>query len=152
VRILPGPHLHRFEADALEALCAQAWQISDQADRMGLRLTGGARLRHVHGADVTSIGLPVGAVQIPGDEHPIVLLCDHQPTGGYTVLACVIGADLPLLAQRQTGDSVRFSITTHAEAIAALAARRALLGSVRHDGDWVHLRLAGSGPPRCALP
>jgi antagonist of KipI len=144
VRVLAGPHLHRFEPGALESLCAEPWRISDQADRMGYRLTGGASLRHVGGADVASLGLPIGAIQVPGDGRPITLLVDHQPTGGYPVLACVIRADLPLLAQRQTGDTVRFAITTQEQAITALRDRRALLGAVHHEVVWDDLRSAGA--------
>jgi allophanate hydrolase len=144
VRVLPGPHLHRFEAGALENLCAEPWRISDQADRMGYRLTGGLQLRHVHGADVASLGLPVGAIQVPGDGRPIALLADHQPTGGYAVLACIIRADLPLIAQRQTGESVRFTIAAPAEAIAALRHRRSLLHSMHSEAFWDDLRLIGA--------
>jgi len=144
LRVLPGPHLHRFEPGALESLCAEPWRISDQANRMGYRLTGGASLRHVAGADVASLGLPIGAIQVPGDGRPIALLADHQPTGGYPVLACIIRADLPLLAQRQPGDPVRFAITTSEEAITALRDRRALLGAVHHEAFWDDLRSAGA--------
>jgi allophanate hydrolase subunit 2 len=146
VRLLPGPHLHQFEAGALERLCAEPWRIGEQADRMGYRLTGdaNAHLRHVQGADVASLGLPIGAIQVPGDGRPIALLADHQPTGGYAVLACIIRADLPLMAQRQTGDTVRFNIATPDEAIAALRHRRSLLDRIHSDASWDDLRLVGS--------
>jgi biotin-dependent carboxylase-like uncharacterized protein len=144
VRLLPGPHLHRFVAGALESLCAEPWRISDQADRMGYRLTGGTQLRHVQGADVASLGLPIGAIQVPGDGRPIALLADHQPTGGYAVLACIIRADLPLLAQRQTGESVRFALADPAEAIAALRQRRSLLDSIQSEAVWDDLRISGA--------
>jgi biotin-dependent carboxylase-like uncharacterized protein len=144
VRLLRGPHVHRFEVGAFENLCAEPWRISDQADRMGYRLTGGSELRHVQGADVASLGLPIGAIQVPGDGRPIALLADHQPTGGYAVLACVIRADLPLLAQRQTGDTVRFAIATPAEAIDALRQRCSLLGGIQSEVVWADLRLIGA--------
>ncbi len=145
LRLLPGPHLDRFRTGTLDELCAATWQIGDQADRMGCRLVGPG-LRHTRGADVASLGLPVGAVQVPGDGRPIVLLADHQPTGGYTVLACVIRADLPVLAQRATGDAVRFTPTTPAEAHAALRARRAQLQALEADAAiWASIRWAGSG-------
>jgi allophanate hydrolase subunit 2 len=111
---------------------------------MGYRLSGGRQLRHVHGADVASLGLPVGAIQVPGDGRPIALLADHQPTGGYAVLACIIRADLPLVAQRQSGEAVRFAIADPAEAIAALRHRRSLLNSIRSEAVWDDLRLIGA--------
>ena len=46
-------------------------------------------LVHRAAADITSIGLPIGAIQVPADGVPIVLLADHQPTGGYAVPATV---------------------------------------------------------------
>jgi allophanate hydrolase subunit 2 len=145
VRVLPGPHVDRFARHALDELCATDWEITEQADRMGYRLVG-PRLGHTRGADVASLGLPVGAVQVPGDGRPIVLLADHQPTGGYTVLACVIRADLGLLAQRAPGEQVRFALTTPEEARAALAAQHAALRAISgEDGVWSGLRWAESG-------
>jgi biotin-dependent carboxylase-like uncharacterized protein len=144
VRVLPGPHQHRFPSDALEALCAQPWRITEQADRMGYRLSGGAHLRHRHGADIASVGLPAGAVQVPGDGRPIVLLADHQPTGGYTVLACVTYADLPLLAQRQSGDEVLFAATSQSDAVRAFRQRRRDLLAIERDATWDTLRLTGA--------
>lgn len=135
VRILPGPYPERFAQGALETLCATAWRISQQADRMGYRLDDGPRLEHTGGADLTSVGLPVGAIQVPGDGKPIVLLADHQPTGGYTVVATVIRADLPLLAQRRPGDRVRFQVVDLATARAALADQRAVLARLRAEGQ-----------------
>jgi biotin-dependent carboxylase-like uncharacterized protein len=144
VRVLPGPHLHRFYPGALEDLCALPWRITDQADRMGYRLSGGGYLRHTRGADIPSVGIPVGAVQVPGDERPIVLLADHQTTGGYTVLACVISADLPLIAQRQSGDEVRFAITSQSNALLVLRQRRMDLLAIERDAIWDSLRLTGA--------
>lgn len=144
VRILPGPHADRFVAGALERLCGQPWRIGALADRMGYRLEG-QPLRHRRGADVPSLGLPAGAIQVPGDGLPIVLLADHQPTGGYTVLACVIQADLPILAQCAPGDTVRFALTSYDEARAALAAAGP---SIDTDSfGWELAAAAGSYPP-----
>jgi biotin-dependent carboxylase-like uncharacterized protein len=143
IRVLPGPHVDRFRPGELERFCSAVWQISNQADRMGYRLKGPS-LRHAQSADVASLGLPVGAVQVPGDGRPIVLLADHQSTGGYTVLACVIRADLHLLAQRAPGDEVRFISTTREEAHTALQARCAALRAVDPDAaTWTALRWAG---------
>lgn len=145
VRVLPGPHVDRFAAGALDAFCSAEWEIGEQADRMGYRLVG-PTLGHVRGADVASLGLPVGAVQVPGDGRPIVLLADHQPTGGYTVLACVIRADLGLLAQRAPGEHVRFRLTTPEAGRQALLAQRAQLRAVEsEDPAWAIIRSAESG-------
>lgn len=120
VRILPGPHLEHFDPDVLDALCAVPWSVSPKADRMAYRLDG-APLAHAGLAEVPSLGLPNGAIQMPGDGRPIVLLADHQPTGGYPVPAVVIGADLRILAQRLPGDEVRFELCSERDAVEALA-------------------------------
>ena len=146
VRVLPGPHLDRFEACALDELCSAEWRIGQQADRMGYRLIG-PRLRHARGADVASLGLPLGAIQVAGDGQPIVLLADHQPTGGYTVVACVIRADIHLLAQRLPGEAIRFVLTSPDEAREALRVRSAALASVETDtARWDAVRWAGAMP------
>ena len=145
VRVLPGPHVDRFGTGAFDRLCSAEWTITPQADRMGYRLAG-PRLEHARRADVASLGLPLGSVQVPGDGQPIVLLADHQPTGGYTVLACIIRADLDLIAQRVPGEIVRFAASTPTEARSALRARYAALRTVEYDfTTWAGLRWAESG-------
>jgi biotin-dependent carboxylase-like uncharacterized protein len=110
VRVVPGPHRRLFPAGAYAALLESDWQLAPEANRMGARLEGPRIVPRR--ADVPSLGVPAGAIQVPGDGRPIVLLADRQPTGGYPVLAVVIAADLPLLAQRAPGDRLRFSGTT----------------------------------------
>jgi KipI family sensor histidine kinase inhibitor len=108
LRILPGPHGDRFEEDALHRLCETVWTVSARADRMGYRLEG----RPIERRDVSelpSVGLPLGAVQVPPDGLPIVMLADRPVTGGYPVLACVVRADIGRLAQLLPGDPVRFT-------------------------------------------
>ena len=56
-----------------------------------------------------SDGIVFGAVQVPGNGLPIVLMADHQTTGGYAKIATVVADDLPLLAQARPGTAVRFS-------------------------------------------
>jgi biotin-dependent carboxylase-like uncharacterized protein len=124
VRVLPGPHVAFFAPQALAALCREPWRITERADRMGYRLADGAPLAHRIEADVPSLGLPSGAIQVPADGQPIVLLADHQPTGGYTVLATVIWLDLALLAQREPGNQVRFELITFDTALALLRSAR----------------------------
>ena len=67
-------------------------------DRMGLRLSGPS-LTHKVSADILSDGIVKGAVQVPGDGQPIILMADHQTTGGYTKIASVISTDLPALTR-----------------------------------------------------
>ena len=71
-----------------------------------------------------------GTVQVPPDRRPIVLLADHQPTGGYPVVAVVIAAERPRLGQLRPGAEVRFEETTPATAIDALRGQQARLDAL----------------------
>jgi KipI family sensor histidine kinase inhibitor len=126
VRTLPGPHAATCPDD-LEALAAGVFAMDPRSDRLGVRLrrvdeNGSARLV---GGETLSEGVPRGAVQLPPGGEPIILLADHQTTGGYRAPAVVIAADLWLVAQLRAGDTLRLAPTTHEASVAALRARRA---------------------------
>jgi biotin-dependent carboxylase-like uncharacterized protein len=120
VRVLPGPHLDRFADGALDDLCAAGWIVSEAADRTGMRLEGGRIMHGPAGAEVPSVGLPAGAIQVPPDGRPIVMLADRPVTGGYAVLACVARADHARVAQLSAGDPIRFTVSDLDDAIDAL--------------------------------
>jgi len=106
MRVWPGPHLHVFHHDAWHLLTTQRWRVEVGSDRVGTRLHGAALERR--GADdLPSQGLVTGAIQVPADGRPIVMMRDHPTTGGYPVIAVVEPRDLDLLAQRQPGEGVR---------------------------------------------
>ncbi len=69
----------------------------------------------------------MGAIQVPGEGQPIVLMADRQSTGGYPKIATVIGADLGRLAQARPGTEIAFRAVSHGEAVRALAEQRAFL-------------------------
>ena len=96
IRIVAGPHSETIEA--LEA----PWTVAVEADRTGVRLDG----RRLEGGEVPSMGLPLGAIQVPPDGRPIIMLADRPVTGGYRVPACVIRADIGRVAQLPTGDAL----------------------------------------------
>ena len=123
VRVVQGPQAEYFTAEARTAFLGAAFTVTREADRMGLRLQG-PRLAHTGGFDIVSDGIVTGAVQVPGSGCPIVLLADHQSTGGYPKIATVVSADLPLLGRLRPGDSLRFHAVSVAEA-ETLAARHA---------------------------
>ena len=87
-----------------------------EADRTGVRLDGPP----VEGGEVPSMGLPLGAIQVPPDGRPIVMLSDRPVTGGYRVPASVIRADIGRVAQLLTGDPLTLAPVTADEAIEAL--------------------------------
>ena len=129
VRVVLGPHAECFPQAALDTLLSAAYTVGPASDRMGYRLQGPALARH-EPADILSQGLPLGGLQVPGDGQPIILLADHQTTGGYPLIATVIQADLPLLAQLAPGDRVRFRAVTVDEAREAYLRELAALSQV----------------------
>ncbi|MFN3577737.1 MAG: biotin-dependent carboxyltransferase family protein [Tabrizicola sp.] len=124
IRVMPGPQAHRFRDDALAILAGTDWRLSPRSDRMALLLEG-ACLPHAGGHDIVSDGVVMGAIQVPGDGLPRLLMADRQSTGGYPKIACVIQADLPRLAQVRAGDPLRLALTDRAGAARARADLRA---------------------------
>lgn len=107
IPILPGPHLARLRERAWQALLATGWRVSSSADRAGVRLEG-SPVPHEAGG-WPSEPTCVGAVQLPPDGQPIVLLPDGPTVGGYPIVAVVRRAAIGRFAQRAPGDVVRFT-------------------------------------------
>ena len=118
IRVMLGPQDDAFEPQAIETFLRAPYRVGRESDRMGMRLQG-AILRHRSGADITSEGVVPGAVQVPGNGAPIVLLADAQTVGGYAKIATVIHADLSRLAHLRPGAELRFAAVTRAQALAA---------------------------------
>jgi biotin-dependent carboxylase-like uncharacterized protein len=95
IRVIAGPQQEFFTAAAWADFLNSEFTVAREADRMGLRLDG-PHLTHdpALGADIVSDAVTPGAIQVPGDGKPIVLLADCQTVGGYPKIATVIGADL----------------------------------------------------------
>jgi biotin-dependent carboxylase-like uncharacterized protein len=123
LRVLLGPQDDFFTRSAIDALLCANWRLSPRSDRMAYRLDG-PRLEHAKGHDIVSDGVAFGAIQVPGDGAPLVLMADRQPTGGYPKIAHVIGADLGALAQTRPGETLRFRQVSWDEAVAARRLRR----------------------------
>jgi biotin-dependent carboxylase-like uncharacterized protein len=125
IRVVLGPQQEYFTEAAVAALFAGEFHVSQNADRMGMRLDG-PLLRHRSGWDIISDAIATGGIQVPGSGQPIVLLADHQTTGGYPKIATVVSADLPVIGRRRPGDPVRFTAVTAdaAEALCRDEARR----------------------------
>jgi allophanate hydrolase len=107
IRIVLGPQQKNFRKEAFATLLDAEFRVSKDTDRMGMRLDG-PPLRHRRGWDIVSDAIATGSIQVPGSGQPIVLLADHQTTGGYPKIATVISADLPSLGQCRPGDPLRF--------------------------------------------
>ncbi|MER5649889.1 biotin-dependent carboxyltransferase family protein [Streptosporangium sp. NPDC002524] len=109
LRVLPGPRDDWFVPEALATLCAGPYEVSQDSNRVGVRVRG-ARLERAREGELPSEGMVAGAVQVPPSGQPIVFLADHPPTGGYPVIAVLTSASLAGAAQLRPGDRVRFRL------------------------------------------
>ena len=133
LRVITGPQQDTFDRSALSAFLGSRYKVSSQSDRMGYALDG-PKIEHRAGADIISDGNPPGAIQVPGDGVPRVLLADRGTTGGYTKIATVIASDLSKLAQALPGHAIAFRQVSLQEAQDALREREALIRSVERQG------------------
>lgn len=115
VRVILGPQDDSFTQAGIRTFLSEAWTVTNRCDRMGCALDG-APVEYRSKADIISDGIPFGAVQIPSDGKPIVMLSDRQTTGGYAKIAAVISSDLPVFAQRRPGGRIRFQKISMREA------------------------------------
>ncbi len=115
VRVIPGPQDDAFTEKGWHDFLNSDYEITPDSDRMGLRLAG-LTIESKSGTDIVSDGIVFGSIQVTAAGNPIVLMADHQTTGGYAKIATVLSLDLPKLAQARPGDKVRFEKITAEEA------------------------------------
>jgi biotin-dependent carboxylase-like uncharacterized protein len=140
LRTVVGLCSYRLTDAGMESFLGTTWKVTKDADRVGYRLRGGA-LDFVEreqpfgaGADpanVVDLGYPVGSIQVPGGDEPIVLLNDAVTGGGYATIGTVISVDRDRIAQTKTGDRVAFVPVDLDAALAARRDRAARLAAVR---------------------
>jgi biotin-dependent carboxylase-like uncharacterized protein len=119
LRVVAGPQAGLFDDAGLAAFFGGSFRVDPASDRRGVRLAGPAVTPGR--VEVASQGVLPGAIQVPPDGRPIILGWDGPVTGGYPVIATVIGADRARLAQLRPGDTVRF-VTVAVDIARALAA------------------------------
>ena len=141
IRVVAGPQDRFFAPETLTLFQSSPFTLSAAYDRMGVRLTG-PRLAISTALDMPSEPVLRGSVQVAGDGIATVLLADHQTTGGYPKIATVIAPDLDRLIQCRSGDTVRFTAITPAEAISAARAHASALATyLATPATTLHQRL-----------
>ena len=113
-RAIAGPHDQRFPDTSLTALFTGPFTVLPDSDRMGVRLSGPPLTPPAE--DLLTCGIVAGAIQVPRGGAPIVLLADHQTTGGYPILATIVHPDLGIVAQAVPGEYLRFERVTPGDA------------------------------------
>lgn len=112
--LVMGAQIGEFSGTSLFEAFNREWTLDSRADRMGIRLLGPQLV--YQGAPMISEGIPLGAVQVPPDGQPIVLLNDRQTIGGYPRLGALTPLALAQLAQCMPGTVVRFRAVVQDEA------------------------------------
>ncbi len=118
IRVVMGPHEEHFAPEVIEEFLTGEFTVSQSSDRMGARLEG-TLIEPQEYINFISDGITAGAIQVPGSGQPIILLADHQTSGGYPRIATVISADLPLLGRQRPGSRLVFRKVDVADAEAA---------------------------------
>jgi len=107
IRVLKGPQFDYFSESSKKEFFSKEYKITNLTDRMGMRLEGKV-LKNIVSTNIRSEGIIKGAIQVPADGQPIVLLTDHPTIGGYPKIANVISADYDLLVQKIPGINISF--------------------------------------------
>lgn len=107
LRVIESCQVGEFSREAMEQFYQSVYTLTPDADRMGARLEGNPVTSPTAG--LVSEGIALGAIQIPPDGQPIVLLNDRQTLGGYPKLGVVARVDLSRLCQARPGTTIRFA-------------------------------------------
>lgn len=107
IRVLPAAQYDDFEEEARQRFFSELWQVTQETNRMGMRLSG-AELKLLCPLELLSHGILPGTVQVPPSGQPIIQMAEANTCGGYPKIANVIEADLSLLAQAPVGSKLRF--------------------------------------------
>ncbi|MEG1932335.1 MAG: biotin-dependent carboxyltransferase family protein, partial [Pygmaiobacter sp.] len=108
LRVVLGPQDTMFTEKGVATFLSETYSVTNQFDRMGCRLDGEV-IQHIKEGNIISDGISFGAVQVPSEGKPIIMLADRQTVGGYTKIATVISADFSVIAQAKAGDKIHFS-------------------------------------------
>ena len=115
IRVLKGPQFDYFSDTSQKEFFFKDYTITNLTDRMGMRLEGKV-LKNKVSTNIRSEGITKGAIQVPADGQPIILLTDHPTIGGYPKIANVISADYNLLIQKIPGEKISFKCVELQEA------------------------------------
>ena len=106
LRFMPNISQTSAGERALKTFMQHTYKVTPNIDRMGYRLSG--KVIHTESSGIISQGISLGAIQVPKDGQPIVLMRDRQTMGGYPLLGCVCGLDMNKLAQSLPGTELSF--------------------------------------------
>jgi len=109
IRVLKGPQFDYFSKESKKNFFSKEYTITNLTDRMGMRLEGTV-MKNIVNTNIRSEGIIKGAIQVPADGQPIILLTDYPTIGGYPKIANVASADYNLLIQKTPGEKIFFKL------------------------------------------
>lgn len=130
VHVILGPQADMFTEKGINTFLSSSYKVTPEADRMGYRLEG-PTIEHKAKADIISDALLPGAVQVPKNGKPIIIMRDAQTTGGYSKIAVVITPDVSSLGQARPNDTVEFLEVTLQQAYEKMRKYNKLLSNLR---------------------
>ncbi|WP_319567057.1 5-oxoprolinase subunit C family protein [Cohaesibacter marisflavi] len=130
LHFIPAAEWGDYDRENQTLFTEQAWQISQDSNRIGYRLEG-EEIIPMERKELLSHGILPGTIQLPSSGKPVIQLADANTAGGYPKLGVVIEADLPLLAQSRLGSTVRFVPCALEEAKAATEKQNRMLDEIR---------------------
>jgi biotin-dependent carboxylase-like uncharacterized protein len=132
IRIIPGYQYAHFSRAAQRMLVTSEYTVTSSIDRMGYRLSGPDVACDIQ--KMRSEAIHLGAIQVPPDGQPIVMMRDRQTLGGYPKIGCVNPLDVNRLAQATPGETLHFvyqnNEAARADCLLALCRRRQLQGEM----------------------
>ena len=115
IRVIKGTNFDYFSKKSQNSFFSDEFSVTKLADRMGIRLSGN-KLENIVSTNIKSEGLIRGAIQVPADGNPIIMLSDHGTIGGYPKIGVVISADLDRVGQLTPGSIINFKEVSLEEA------------------------------------
>lgn len=126
LRLLPGSHFDRLKETSRKLLFSETFAVRADSNRVGLRLSGPA-LEFGEPVEMVSEGCVPGILQLPPSGQPIAFGPECPVSGGYPRIGQIAAVDIPRLAQRRPGDTLRFTCCTFDDALRALRERERAL-------------------------
>jgi len=107
IRVIKGTNFNYFSEESKKFFFEKEFEVTKLSDRMGMRLEG-SKIENIVDTNIKSEGIIKGAIQVPADGNPIIMLSDHGTIGGYPKIGVVISSDYDKLVQLPPGSKIKF--------------------------------------------
>ena len=132
IKVTKGVQWSWFDKNQKNKLFQHQYQVEELSNRMGLRLFGNA-IKTNRENEITTAGISLGSIQIPGGGQPIISFVEHQTTGGYPIIANVISADIRKVGQLKAGDCFQFELISLGSAEKLKVDQENFIHNLHHD-------------------